>query len=163
MAVERFEDRAQEAVGEEHARSSHIDDGDAFFGCDGFEDILALRGASGDARTFAGRVTGVEDVDRNIFLDGGQHRRGVQDFRAEVREFGSFVEADDFDAPRFGTDSRIGGEDAIDVGPDLDTVGAQAGADDGGGEIGAAAADGGGDSGAIRADEAAHDRDLRAI
>ena len=119
-----------------------------------------MRRAGGDARAFAGRIARIQHVDGNIFLDGGQHRRRMQNFRAEVREFGGFVEADDFDAAGFGTDSGIGGEDAVDVGPDFDAVGAQACADDGGGKIGAAAADGGRDAGAIRADESAHHRDL---
>src|ERR1700683_4975763 len=84
----------------------------------------------------------------------------MQDFRAEVGEFGGFIEADDFDAPGFGTDSGIGGQDAVDIGPDLDAVGAQARADDGGGKIRTASSDGGGDAGAIGADEAAHHRHL---
>ena len=93
----------------------------------------------------------------------GQHRRRMQNFRAEVGEFGGFVEADDFDAARFGTDPGVGGEDAVDVGPDLDALGAQAGAEDGGGKIGTASSDGRCDAGAIRADEAAHDRDIAGI
>src|ERR1019366_169851 len=97
---------------------------------DGLEDVLALRGAGSDARAFAGGVARVQHVDGNIFLDGGQHRRGVQDLRAEVGEFGGLVEADDFNPARLGTDSGIGGEDAVDVGPDLDAVGTQASADD---------------------------------
>ena len=108
-------------------------------------------------------IARVQNVDGNIFLDGGQHRRGVQDFRPEVGEFGGFVEADDFDAPGFRTDAGIGGENAVDVGPDFDAVGAQAGADDGGGKIGAAAANGGGDAGAIGSDEAAHHRHLTCL
>ncbi len=85
---------------------------------------------------------------------------GMQNLRAEVGEFGGLVEADDFDAAGFRTDSGVGGEDAVDVGPDFDAVGAEAGAEDGGGKIGAAAADGGRDAGAIGADESAHHRDF---
>ena len=158
MAVEGFEDGAQKSVGQQHAGRGHVYDGDAFLDRDGLEDILALRSARGDARAFAGGIARVQHVDRNIFLDGGQDRGRVQDFRAEVGELGGFVEADDFDAAGVGADAGVGGENAVHVGPDLDAVGVEARAEDGGGEIGAAAADGGGDAGAVGADEAAHDR-----
>src|ERR1035441_6077149 len=163
MAIESLEDRAQKSMGQKHAGSGHVDDGDAFLGGDGFEDVLALRGAGSDARAFAGGVARVQHVDGNIFLDGGQHRRGVQDFRAEVGEFGGLVEADDFNPARLGTDSGIGGEDAVDVGPDLDAVGAQASADDRGGKIRTASSDGCRDAGAIGSDEAAHHRHLACL
>src|ERR1017187_3407931 len=153
MAIESLEDRAQKSMGQKHAGSGHVDDGDAFLGGDGFEDVLALRGAGSDARAFAGGVARVQHVDGNIFLDGGQHRRGGQDFRAGVGEFGGLVEADDFNPARRGTDSGIGGEDAVDVGPDLDAVGAQASADDRGGKIRTASSDGCRDAGAIGSDE----------
>ena len=58
--------------------------------------------------------------------------------------------------------ARVAGEHAVDVGPDLDLFGADAGADDGGGEVGAAAAERGGDAVFGGADEAAHDDDCSA-
>ena len=70
-----------------------------------------------------------------FFWMAGQHRRRVQHFGAEVGELGGFVEADDLDAACIGTDSRVGGENAVDVGPDFDAVGTEASAEDGGGEV----------------------------
>src|ERR1700726_1567291 len=87
----------------------------------------------------------------------------MQDLRAEICEFCGFVEADHLDAASLGTDSGIGGENAVNVGPDFDAVGAQASADDGGGKVGTAASDSGSDSGAIGADEATHHRYLACI
>ena len=55
-----------------------------------------------------------------------------------------------------GAEARIGGHHAVDVGPDFDAFGVEAGAKNRGGKIGAAAADGRGDAGAVRADESAH-------
>ena len=62
------------------------------------------------------------------------------------------------DAAGVGTKTRVGGHHAIDVGPDFDALGVQAGAENGGGKIGPAAPDGGGDAGAIGSDESAHHR-----
>src|SRR6185312_2343651 len=87
--------------------------------------------------------------------DGGW----MEHFGAEVRQFRGFGEGDDFDAVSAGEDGGVGGEHAIDVGPDLDFFGIDAGADDGGGEIGAAAAERGGDAFNRGTDEAAHYND----
>jgi hypothetical protein len=84
----------------------------------------------------------------------------MQDLGSEVGELSGFVEADDLDAAGVGTEARVGGHHAIDVGPDFDALGVEAGAENGGGEIGAAAADGGRDAGAIGADESAHHRNV---
>src|SRR5579859_180688 len=147
-------------MSQQHARGGHVDDSDALLGGDGFENVFALRGAGGDAGAFATRITRVQNIDWDIFLDSGQHRRRVKNLRAKVGELGGLVEADDLNTTRFGTDARVGGENAVDVGPDLDAVGAEASAEDGGREIGAAAADCGGDPGAVGSDESAHDWDL---
>src|SRR5258708_18675048 len=143
MTVEGFEDGAQKSVGQQHARSGHIDNSNALLGCDGFEDVSSLRRAGGDASAFAGRIARVQYVDRNIFMDCGQHGRGVQNFCAEVRKFSGFVEADDFNAVRIGTDSGIGGEDAVDVGPYFDAFGAEPQPEDGGGTVGTPPPEGG--------------------
>src|SRR5580698_7071054 len=90
VAVEGFEDGAQKSVGEEHARRGYIDDSDALFGGDRLENVFALRGARGDAGAFAGGIAGIEDVDRDVFLDGWKHRGRVQNFCTKVGEFGSF-------------------------------------------------------------------------
>ena len=146
VAIEGFEDRAQKSVGQQHAGSGHIHDGDSFLGGDGFENVLALRRVGSDAGAFAGGIARVQHIDRNILLDGGQDGCRVQHFCAEIGEFGGFFEADDLDAARFRTNPGIGGHHAIDIGPDFDALGVQAGAEDGGGKVGAAAADGGGDA-----------------
>src|SRR5580698_7890650 len=163
MTVEGFEDGAQKSVGEEHARGGDIDDGDALFGCDRFENVFALRGAGGDAGAFARGIARIQNIDRNIFLDGRKHGGRVQNFCAEVGEFGCFVEADDFDAAGFGADARVGSENPVDIGPDFDALGAESGAEDGGGKIGAAAADRRGDPGPAGGDESAHNRDLACV
>ena len=59
----------------------------------------------------------------------------MQHFRAEISQFGSFVEADDFDAACVGADSGVGGEDAVNISPDFDTLRAKAGSHDGGRKI----------------------------
>ncbi len=104
-------------------------------------------------------VAGVEDEDGDVASDSGQDGGGMEDLGAEVGEFGGFFEADDLDTEGVGTDARVGGHDAVDVGPDLDGFGAQGASDQGTSEIRAAAAEGGGDAGFIRADEAAQDGD----
>ena len=47
----------------------------------------------------------------------------MQDLGAEIRQLGSFVEADLLDGFRFRTKSGIGGHHAFNVGPDLNAVG----------------------------------------
>ena len=64
------------------------------------------------------------------------------------------------DAMATGQDGGVGGEHAVDVGPDLDLLGADARAHDGRGEVGAAAAERGGDAVLGGADEAAHHHHL---
>ena len=50
VAVEYFKDRLQESVRHQHSRRGHdLDDGDALFGGDGFENVRAARRARGDA------------------------------------------------------------------------------------------------------------------
>src|SRR6202040_1703726 len=104
--VEGLEDGTQKSVGQQHAWSGHVDDGNALFGGNGFEDVLAPRCARSDAGAFAGWIARIEYVDGNILLNRRQHRRGMQDFGAKVGEFGGFVEADDLNATSLGTDAR---------------------------------------------------------
>ena len=116
-----------------------------------------------DARALVGGVARVQHQHRNVLLDGGQHGRRVQDLRAEIGELRRLFEADHLDPVSIGTDTRVGGLHAVDVGPDLDTLGVQPCTDQGGGEIGASAADGGGNSLAGGADKATHDGDASCI
>ncbi len=81
----------------------------------------------------------------------------MQDAAAEVGELGGLVEAHGGDAARGADDARVGGHDAVGVGPDLDLLGGERGADQGRREVAAVAAHGR-DLAALRlADEARDD------
>lgn len=84
----------------------------------------------------------------------------MQHLRAKIGEFGSFFKTDGLDPQRLRTNARIGGHDAVDVGPDFDGVSLQAAADECRGEVRTAAAERGGCALQRGADEAAHDADL---
>ncbi len=84
----------------------------------------------------------------------------MENFGAEVGELGGFGEGDAFDAMAAGEHGGVAGEHAVDVGPDLDLLGADARADDGGGEVRTAAAERGGDAVFGGGDEAAHYDDV---
>ncbi len=126
-----------------------------FFGGDGFEGRLAVRRHGGNHGAFVGGVPRIEHEDGDGLLHGGQDGGGVQNLGAEVGEFGGFLEADGFDAQGLGHDARVGGHNAVDVGPDFDGAGVQASSDEGGGVVAAAAPEGGGDAGFVGPDEAA--------
>ena len=61
------------------------------------------------------------------------HRRRdrvrMQNFRAKRRKLGRFIEPDLLDQQRAVYDARIRREHSVDVGPDLDRIGVQRGAD----------------------------------
>ena len=115
-----------------------------------------MRRARDNQRTFIGRIARIEHPHRNILADGRQNRRRMQHLGAEVGQFGGLFEADDLDAVRVRTDIGIGGHHAIDVGPYLDGLGIQSGAEERGRVVGAAAANGGLNPVPGGADEAAH-------
>ena len=160
VLVEDGEDLLQVAVGHEHAAGHDVDDAELLFDGDGLEGALAVRRERDDARAFAGGVAAVEHEHGNVLFDGGQDGGRVQNLGAEVGQFGCFFKADDLDAQRIGADARVGGHDAVHVGPDFDGLGRERAADERAGEVGAAAAEGGGDAGLVGGDEAAHDGDL---
>ena len=64
----------------------------------------------------------------------------MQNFCAEVGQFGGFVVGDFGDGAGFGDQARVGGFYAVYVGPDYGFLGAESGAQDRGGVVGAAAA-----------------------
>ena len=99
------------------------------FGGDALERRRTVRCHRGNAGAFVRGVARVEDEDWDALLDGGQNGSGMQDLRAEVGELGSLFKADGLDAQRVGADARVGGHDAVDVGPDLDGSGVEAAAD----------------------------------
>ena len=82
----------------------------------------------------------------------------MQDLGAEVRELGGLAEREVRDHAWVAYDAGIGGEHAVDVGPDLNLGHAQAGTDDGRGIVGAAAPEGGRDAVAGSADVASDHR-----
>ena len=84
----------------------------------------------------------------------------MQDLGAEVGELGRFGERQLRHEQRVGDHARIGGQHAVDVGPDLDLVDVEAGAEDRGRIVGAAAPERRRDAARRGADEAAHHRDL---
>src|SRR5579863_6678079 len=156
VAVEDLENAAEKAVGHEHARGADIHDGDVFFAGDGFDDVGAGDRLGGDAGAGDLRTAGVEDENGDVFFHGGEHGGRVENFGAEVGELGGFGEGDALDAMAAGEHGGVAGEHAVDVGPDLDFLGADARANDGGGEVRAAAAERGGDAVFGGGDEAAH-------
>ena len=66
-----------------------------------------------------------------FFSMAGTTVAGMQHLGAEVGQLGGLGEGDGLDAVAAGQDGGIGGQHAVDVGPDLDLFGADAGADDG--------------------------------
>src|SRR6266403_911321 len=87
----------------------------------------------------------------------------MQNLGAEVGEFGRFVKADDLDAPGLGSNARVGGHHAVDVGPDFNAFGIEARAQNSRGKIRPSASDGSSDAGAIRTNETAHHGNLAAF
>ena len=71
-------------------------------------------------------VAAVEHQDGNVLFDRRQDGGRVQDLGAEVGQLGGFLKADDLDAKRIGADARVGGHDAVHVGPDFDGLGSRA-------------------------------------
>ena len=119
----------------------------------------AVSGGGADDGAAFGGLVGVEDGHGNVMLDGGQQGGRMQDLGSEAGQLGGLMEADFGDALGLGTDAGIGGENAADVGPDLDAGGAEGGADEGGGVVRAAAAEGGDFAAFAGGDEAAENRD----
>src|SRR5580700_3867888 len=119
-AVEDLKDAMQEAMRHEHARGVNIDDRDLAFAGDGFDGIGAVDGLGNDARAGDLGAARVENQHRNVFFDGWYDGCGVQYLGAEVGQLGGFGEGDGLDAVAAGQNRRVGGEHAVDVGPDLD-------------------------------------------
>ena len=126
VLVEDGEDLLHVAVGHQHAAGHHVDDAELLFHGDGLEGALAMRRQRDDARAFAGGVAAVEHQNGNILFHRRQNRGRMQHLGAEVGQFRGLFKADDLDAQRVGADARIGGHDAVHVGPDLDGIGRRA-------------------------------------
>ena len=76
-------------------------------------------------------------------LDRGEDGGRMEDLRAEGRELGGLVVAQELDGPGLGHDAGIAGEDALDVGPDLDLGCADRGSEEAGAVVRASAPEGG--------------------
>ena len=74
-------------------------------------------------------VAAVEHQHGNVLFDGRQDGGRMQHLGAEVGQLGGLLKADDLDAQSIGADARIGGHDAVHVGPDLDGLGLERAAD----------------------------------
>ena len=77
----------------------------------------------------------VEDADGDVPRRGRLNGLRVQDLGAEVRELGGLAERQARHELRIGDHARIGGEHAVHVGPDLNLLGVERRAEDGGGVI----------------------------
>ena len=81
-----------------------------------------------------------------FFSTAGMTVGRMQNFRAKVGQFRGFGKGDDLDPVAAGKNRGIGGQHAIDIGPDLDFLSPDSRAHDGCGEIRTAAAERGGDA-----------------
>src|SRR5580700_242191 len=151
MAFEHVEDLAQQ-LGSEPAYSADVDHRDAFLGGDGLQHTF-FAGMRHDLSSLPLWIARVHDPYRNVFAHGGNEGGRVQHFGTEIGQIRSFFKAHAGDPTSFRTQLGIGGQDAVDIGPDLDARGVEGGAHNGCGEVGAAAAEGGGNTVAGSADE----------
>ena len=120
-------------------------------------------GLAGDERARFVRGEGGEDADRDVEGDGRADRARVEHLGAEVGQLLGLVVADLGDDAGVGDLARVGGEDAGHVGPDLDLVGVERGAEEGGAVVGAAAAERGRRAVRGAADEAGDDDGLAGV
>ena len=81
----------------------------------------------------------VKDINGNATIHGRLQRLRMQYFGSKMRKFGGFIKADGFNVLRVRTNAGIGGHHSVYIGPDLDGIGVDAGADNRCCVIGAAA------------------------
>src|SRR4051794_11477187 len=92
VAVEHFEDAAQETVRHQHAGGVNVDRGDAALAGDRLDRVLAMDEVGGDAGAGHVGTSRIENEDRDILHDRGHDGGRVQHLGAEVGEFGGFRE-----------------------------------------------------------------------
>src|ERR1019366_5857350 len=124
MFFEDLEERSQETVGDQQARRFDVQDFRPLLQGDRAEGGRAVRRLCLDAGALALRIARVQDVNGDVRFDRWDERGGMEDLGAKICELGSFLEADDFNAPSRFANAWIGGQHAFDVGPDLDAPGA---------------------------------------
>ena len=137
--AERAEELVRDAGHADHARPLDVDERHVLDGREALDGRRGVRVVARDAR--AGRVgpEGVTDVYGDAALDGGRHRVGVYDLRAEVRELGRLLIRKLRDDERVGHAARVRAHHAVHVRPDGYRVGFEQRAEDGGGEVTAVA------------------------
>ena len=87
-------------------------------------------------------IKGAADQQRNAVAPRRRHGRRIDHLGAEVREFEHLLVAQSRDRQGILHAPGVGRHDARNVGPDLDPLGVERGADERGGEVGAAASQG---------------------
>ena len=125
----------------EHPGRPDVDDGDALLIGDRLDGEARGRARRDDQGALDLGLARVQHPHRDVALDRGQHRAGMQHPAPEVGELGRLGEREPRQGPRVGDQRGVRGHDPVDVGPYLDLVGPDARADDGGAEVGAAAAE----------------------
>src|SRR6266511_1266678 len=158
VPAQQAEQIVQEVQGTDMARRADVEDRDVALEGNGAEVRGAVNGGAADDGALLFRLVGVEHSHGNVMLHGRQKGRRMQYLGAEAGQLGGLMEADLGDALRLGAHARIGGENAADVGPDLNARGVQGGADDGRRVVRAAASQGGDLAAFAGGDEAAEHR-----
>src|SRR5579864_4795054 len=102
-------------MGQQHARRGDVHNGDAFFGCNGLENVLAVWRPRRDLGSLAGSIPRIQNVHGNILLDGREHSGRVQHLRAEVGQFRRLIEADHANPVRIRAKIRIGGHHSVHI------------------------------------------------
>ena len=105
------------------------------------------------------RLESVADPYGHVGLRSQRQDARMKDFGAIGSERVSFVVAKIVEEPRLRRFIRVGGKDAVNVGPNHEFVGVQDVSDDGTGEIGAVAAESGNAAVSSRADKTGDNRD----
>src|ERR1043166_8972131 len=107
MLIQSLKHRTQEAVDHHATRGNDSDNAHTGLGRDSAERIHPRRGFFRDLSSRALYITGIQNVDRNVLLNGWQQCRRMQYLRAKVSEFGGFIEADLLNRPRIRAQTRI--------------------------------------------------------
>src|SRR5215472_939621 len=124
---------------------------------DGLYRIRTRRYLRHDAGAFHFRTAGVADDDGNLFFDRRLNRIRMKHLCTPARHFRRLCVRDCLKKIYGGKQTRIAGEHAVDIGPNLDLRSVERGAHDGGSKIGTASAKSHSDSLFGRRDESAHD------
>src|SRR5258706_5383460 len=95
MLIEYLKNGLQITMHKQAPRRGHVHDRDLLLEGDGFENVGATRSARCDLRSFARGILRIQNVHRNVLLNGGQHGGWMEDLLAEISELGSLVKTVD--------------------------------------------------------------------